>query len=272
MSYRAAWNDASYFWGRISTATLISLAGAGSATIDRMHVLTGAVANYTVTLPAAAGNAGRVLGFTCRFADVANPTLQVKLDAGVGTYIAGRTRYLVLLDTNVALFYSDGTNWIPLVLALDTPWVNLGAVDIRGSTTNPSKGTASTITDALWFRRSSNKVMYQYNYKKTDVGDDAVGSGSYSVLFPFDAAAEQLSVMGQGLSLAIQTGWSNCNIGQGFLQVGANSYPLTVFMGANSAPISLCLASNGSIWGQALGSLAAAVGVSFECAYPVADW
>jgi len=45
------------------TASEISITGATTATISRMHVCSGTSADYTVTLPAVSGNTGKLIGF-----------------------------------------------------------------------------------------------------------------------------------------------------------------------------------------------------------------
>ena len=79
----------------------------------------------------------------CAAGRFAAASKQFTLDAGGTVKIASRTRYLVLLHTNVVLLRWDGTDWQPLVLCLDTPWVlsnvDSGKVQITAVTTNPTR-------------------------------------------------------------------------------------------------------------------------------------
>ena len=86
----------------VTTTTTLTLFG-------RLHVCTGTSANYTVTLPAASGNAGKMIGV--RMASTL--TKLVTIDAGTGVLIDGQqTRILWAQET--ATLMSDGTGWVKL--------------------------------------------------------------------------------------------------------------------------------------------------------------
>jgi hypothetical protein len=84
----------------------VSVTGAASATIGRMHVCSGTSADYTVALPPVSGNAGRYIGFRM----AAGLTRLVTLDANASELIDGAlTRVMWAQET--ALLYCDGMTW-----------------------------------------------------------------------------------------------------------------------------------------------------------------
>lgn len=174
------------FWGAISNTTEIAVTTTATATINRMHVVSGTTTDYTITLPSASANSGSVIGF--RVKDFSVASKQFVLDAGVGVKIAARTRFLTLLHTNVVLFISDGTDWQPLVLCLDTPWVDAGALAILGSSSNPTKGTVNV--DKFVWRRSGRDMQAVYRYNQSAAG--TAGSGFYFFNLPIGSVDASL--------------------------------------------------------------------------------
>jgi hypothetical protein len=90
----------------VYAAAELSITGATTATLDRMHVCSGTTADYTVTLPAASGNAGRYLGFRMSGA----LTKLVTLDGNSAETIDGSATR-VLWAGESAILLCDGSNW-----------------------------------------------------------------------------------------------------------------------------------------------------------------
>lgn len=84
----------------------VSVTGATTATISKMHVCSGTSADYTVTLPAASGNAGKLIGF--RMAP--GLTKFVTLDGNVSETIDGTTTRIMWAQESCVLL-CDGSNW-----------------------------------------------------------------------------------------------------------------------------------------------------------------
>lgn len=84
----------------------ISITGAATATIGRMHVCSGTTADYTVTLPPVAGNAGKSLSLRM----AAGLTKLVTIDGnGAETIDGAATR--IMWTNEVATLYCDGVTW-----------------------------------------------------------------------------------------------------------------------------------------------------------------
>ena len=91
------------------TGAEISITAATTATISRMHVCSGTTANYTVTLPAAAGNAGKLIGFRM----LPGLTKLVTLDGNASELIdLALTRIMWAGET--ATLICDGSNWFKI--------------------------------------------------------------------------------------------------------------------------------------------------------------
>lgn len=114
-------NGTAASWGAVSgaasdllstlTGAEISVTGAVTATISRMHVCSGTSANYTVTLPAASGNTGKLIGF--RMAPLAALSKEVTLDGNASETIDGATtREMWALESCILI--CDGSNWFKI--------------------------------------------------------------------------------------------------------------------------------------------------------------
>ena len=176
------------YYGKINSGTDVSITAATSASLNRMHVVSGTSANYDITISGLSPATGDVLGFYVK--DYAAADKTYRLDAGGTVKIAGRTRYLTLVHTNVVLLRWDGTDWQPLVLNLDTPWVDAGAMTITAVTTNPTKGTISR-DKVLWSRRG-DRLVAKYIYHHTAAG--SAGSGDYLLALPVGTFSGQIEL------------------------------------------------------------------------------
>lgn len=141
-----------------------SFTGTATATLDAMHVCSGTSVDYTVTLPTAVGNAGRMMAFRMSNA----LTRLVTLDGNASETIDGEATRIMWAGESAVLI-SDGSQWLKIsgrtipmhariqasssqsVAAASFVLLTLGTVafDI-GSLT----GTANTIT----IRRAGNYV------------------------------------------------------------------------------------------------------------------
>ena len=105
-----------------------------SSAVGRMHHCTGTSADYTVTLPAASGNAGKLIGF--RMGSAAGLTKLVTLDGNASETIDGAlTR--VMFSQETALLFCDGSNWFK-ISGRTRPMIGLAAPS--ANTTVPTGG------------------------------------------------------------------------------------------------------------------------------------
>ena len=88
------------------TSAEIAITGTDTATISRQHVCSGTTADYTVTLPAASGNAGKFISF--RMAP--GLTKLVTLDGNASETIDGALTRIMWAGESAEL-YCDGSAW-----------------------------------------------------------------------------------------------------------------------------------------------------------------
>jgi hypothetical protein len=145
----------------------ISVTTTTTATIGRMHVCTGTSADYTVTLPAAAGNAGRFIGF--RMAPAL--TRLVTIDGNASETINGAlTR--VMWANESALLSCDGVGWfkvagltVPLSAGLFLPSnqtlvaATVTIVDCTSVDFDASTRMADTTNKRINIRRTGNYLV-----------------------------------------------------------------------------------------------------------------
>ncbi len=180
------------FWAKIANATVLSITGAGAATVNRMHTISGTGADFDIDC-SAAPNIGDVYGFQVR--DFANASKQYRLDFGGTRIVAGRVRYLILVHSNVILLQWTGNEWTPLACCLDTTWVDAGAIGLAAVSGGLVKGTTSI--DKVYWRRVGSACEVRYTYLQTGAG--TAGTGDYlfslpigtfdSTIAPVDTAA-----------------------------------------------------------------------------------
>jgi hypothetical protein len=84
----------------------ISITTTATATIGRQHVCSGTTANYTVTLPTAAGNAGKLLAFRMDAGLTKLVTIQ-----GNGAELIDGSNTRIMWANETATLYCDGVGW-----------------------------------------------------------------------------------------------------------------------------------------------------------------
>jgi hypothetical protein len=89
----------------------ISVTGATTATLGRLHVCTGTSADYTVTLPAVSGNSGKYVAFI--MGDSTALTRFVTLDGNASETIDGETTR-IMWSGETAILRCNGTEWIKI--------------------------------------------------------------------------------------------------------------------------------------------------------------
>lgn len=87
--------------------SITEAASLDASAFGKMHVCTGTSVDYTIDLPAASGNAGRIIGFRMSSA----LTKLVTLDASGGELIDGITTR-IMWASEVAILMCDGVGWI----------------------------------------------------------------------------------------------------------------------------------------------------------------
>lgn len=160
------------------SGSLVAVTAATTAIVGATHKISGTSASYTIDLPDATTCSGKSMTFSV--APWASANKQYTLD-GNGAQTIDGVATLALIHTNSITLVSDGANWFSTQKSLDTPWINNGAVTFRGTTTNPTKGTAAV--DSLFWRRVGDSAEMRVQFRKTG-GLGVAGTGDYSFEIP----------------------------------------------------------------------------------------
>lgn len=126
----------------VLTSSEISVTGATTLTIGRMHVCSGTSADYTVTLPAASGNAGKFIGVRM----ARGLTKLVTVDGNSTELIDGeQTR--VMWASESAILLSDGTGWTKIAGRSITLRARFGVTGTPGAGSQSLTNVAPTKID-----------------------------------------------------------------------------------------------------------------------------
>jgi len=264
--WAAAAAGGAYFWAKIANSAVITLSGAGSATLNRLHAVYGTIGDYDIRISGLSPAVGDVVGFYVADYRVANA--QFRLDAGGTVKIAGRTRYLVLTHTNVVLLRWNGSEWQPLVLNLDSPPVSVESPTIYGVTTNPTKpSSANILFDRMVWSRIGGHLHVNYAYGHNASGSS--GSGQYYLDVPIGTLIYTHNKVAYGTAqLYASAATSGYIVHATVLDIGSGVYRIAIEgVGAGGGT---------QTWGAASPSNArlgaTTIRVSLDAMYPMVDW
>lgn len=138
----------------------------------------GTSGGFTITLPAAASNSGKVYKITRTDNTYANI---IVVDANASETIGGATTRNMIFQNETWDIVSDGTNWQIISHFSRTPMQSFGTNTITATTTNPTKGTITT--DRIIGYRDGSVFHGQIEYGQSVAG--GAGSGDYLWAVPF---------------------------------------------------------------------------------------
>lgn len=169
-------------WGALDGEN--SITGTATAVIGRLNVCSGTSADYTVTLPAVSGNAGRYIGFRM----ASGLTKLVTLDGNASETIDGAlTRVMRAQET--ALLYCDGTTWtkmagktIPFKLVLQRSSVS-GDQEFSSTTWTACQTPETMFGDAAMYDSTNHRIKILRNGTYTCSGSFYVAGTSITVAY-----------------------------------------------------------------------------------------
>lgn len=150
--------------GEVSVTAATTLT---STAFGKMHVCSGTSANYTVDLPAASGNAGKVIGFRMSSA----LTKLVTIDPNASELVDTDTT-VILFAQESAVFMCDGTGWTKIMGKARA----MRSSGINSSATSMPTGTATKVTLGTLGAESFSGMLSTANSRIT-----AQRKGMYSV-------------------------------------------------------------------------------------------
>lgn len=151
-------------------------------TSDGLILCSGAA--FTVTLYTAVGNAGRQIIIKKTDSSLSNI---ITID-GDGTETIDGTTTTTLNTVGEAIeLVSDGANWQILDRRIPSVWSSSAAMTITATTSNPTKGTGTTVDTIRW-KRVGDSMYIQAAYKHTVAG--SAGTGVYLIALPGSQSAD----------------------------------------------------------------------------------
>lgn len=155
--------------------TAYSVAGAISSN-DRMATISGT--SKTMTLPTATA------GKTLTIVHNGNSLSQVYTIDPLGAQtIDGTLTYDIFTRGEKITIVGDGSSWTIVSHFSETEWTDAGAMDITGTTSDPTK-PSSTDVDKVYWRRDGNQVFLRYVLQTSSAAGSAAGSGNYLFALP----------------------------------------------------------------------------------------
>lgn len=144
-----------------------------ATTSDEVLTCDASGGSFTITLPAAASSTNKVLKIIRTDQTLAN---SVTIDGNSSETINGNTTFKLMTQYESVAIICDGSNWFVLDHNIPSFSTTVSTPSITGSTSNPTKGTA-TVDQYVW-RRVGNRIHVIYQYLQPSVGG-ANGSGTY---------------------------------------------------------------------------------------------
>lgn len=139
---------------------------------DEIVKVDGSGGAFTITLPSASSAQGRTFILKRTDNTIANAVT-------ISGTIDGASDWKLFTQNESMAIYSDGSEYKLLSHYAETDWVSAGTVTITATTTNPTKGTATIVTDEVRWKRQGNSVRVREIFWKSATGTATSGSGMY---------------------------------------------------------------------------------------------
>ncbi len=240
-------------------ANEIAITGAATATLGRVHTLTGTSADYALTLPT--GSAGSMC---FRGGTSSTQTKVVNLTPSGGQKIGTKTALAVLWDEEVILDW-DVTNAQWTVRAHQHATWQTFTPTINGASVNPTKGATNKSTCA--WRRSGEIMELKWDYNQNSAG--TAGTGDYLFVVPGGFTIDTTII-----DVGVQNTYAGAVtiLGAGHaLQYGVAASQLFVF-GATTTALSAMDASSTTHIGSGLRAMSTAIQFTFVVDVPISGW
>lgn len=168
-------------------------------------------ASFTSTLPTAAGVTGKRYKFIHAGTSLTQVyTLATTSSQTIGGVAGGS--YKLCTNGEVLEIESDGANWIIVNHVTATAWVDAGGLVIGGSTSGPTKASATVIDKVRW-RRVANMAHIIMDYRHTSSTGTAVGSGDYLFTMPTGIVIDTAVVSAEATAQGTGNSLRNSNVG-----------------------------------------------------------
>jgi len=193
------------------TSAEISITTTATATISRMHVISGTSASYTITLPTAVGNAGKLIGFRVA---TSGATKLYTLDGNSTETIDGALTRIMWAGES-AILLSDGSNWFKIAgrsLPMSAAMFNSAVTSMSHATvTKIAINSTDTDNTGLMSDTSNNRINIQRPSTYLVTAEAVVGASDGTGALSADSARIIVIVQNNGsqISTAEVPGVSN---------------------------------------------------------------
>lgn len=192
----------------------ISVTGATTLTLGRMHVCSGTTADYTVTLPAASGNAGKIVGV--RMAP--GLTKLVTVDGDGAELIDGEASRVMWAQES-AILLCDGTGWTKIagrsrtmtcrmrrssnqnINNTTTTTIGLNQIDVDNTGLMGDTANTRIVTQRAGTYRVFAKIVY-----------DSLGADTSRLIVNVNRSATPATTVLQGESSGLTGGFTQPNL------------------------------------------------------------
>ena len=214
---------------------------------------------FTVTLPTAVGNTGKV--FYIKRTDN-TPANAVTLATTSSQTIDGVQPRKIFTQYEEVQVVSNGTNWTVIEHFTDTPWTSYN-LSITGDTTNPTFGTIDK--NAAWWKRQGDTVRIRFEFKQSTAG--TAGSGVYLFSLPASAVIDSTKATTNPSGL---TQW----LGGGVAYDGTTQYNMQVLVNDSThlRLYNVATTNQGAFASSTIPFSSANVRIGFDAEIPVTDW
>jgi hypothetical protein len=178
-------------------------------------------ASFTVTLPTAVGNTGRVFRLIHSGTSLTQVyTLNTTSAQTIGGIASGS--YVLYTNGEALVIASNGANWIILSHQAKTDWIDSGAVTITAVSANPTKATTKQVDRLLW-KRDGSDVLFRLEYESDSAAGAAAGTGTY--LFGLPANMPNIDTTKVTATTTTANFLYPSSVGNSSMSAGGSGYP-----------------------------------------------
>lgn len=181
-------------WNKLATGTVGSISVSTKtttytlSTTDDLILADGTSGAFTLTLPTAVGNTGKLF----KMKKIDSSVNAITIDGDGSETMDGATTRALSTQYESLDIVSDGSNWVITEHYYDGKVFDDGALTITGTTSNPVKGTTSV--DRALYRRDGRDLVVQIEYTQSGAGTQ--GSGDYLIEIPNSLTVDTSFVTG----------------------------------------------------------------------------
>lgn len=233
--------------------------------------VTASGASFTVTLPTAVGVSGQIVGVYHNGTSLTQVyTINTTASQTITYNGSAQASGAIALYTNseIFIFMSNGSNWEVITHQSQTSENNAGATTITGSTSNPSKGTATRDT-WIWWR--AGKYM-NFRYELDQSAGAAAGSGDYILTLPTSGSMDTTNLTTNNTVIGTAYPTTGSIIGTGWMNQSTGATRVPLYMYVSSSTTFRVILQGAGVWNSANNPLTDAMNLTILGQIPMTGW